>query len=62
MVRDTGAILLDMIPDRPMADNLRQTIRCLEPVEMQKLMVLKGSNDYGERGPATEHLSVGILD
>lgn len=25
-VRDTGAILLDMIPDRPMADNLRQTI------------------------------------
>jgi divalent metal cation (Fe/Co/Zn/Cd) transporter len=25
-VRDTGAILPDMIPDRPMADNLRQTI------------------------------------
>jgi len=28
LVRDTGAILLDMIPDRPMADNLRQTIEC----------------------------------
>ena len=26
LVRDTGAILLDMNPDRPMADNLRQTI------------------------------------
>jgi cation diffusion facilitator family transporter len=26
LVRDTGAILLDMIPDRQMADNLRQTI------------------------------------
>jgi cation diffusion facilitator family transporter len=26
LVRDTGAILLDMNPDRPLADNLRQTI------------------------------------
>jgi cation diffusion facilitator family transporter len=26
LVRDTGAILLDMIPDRQMADNLRQTL------------------------------------
>ena len=26
LVRDTGAILLDMIPDRKMADNLRQTV------------------------------------
>jgi cation diffusion facilitator family transporter len=26
LVRDTGAILLDMNPDRPMTDNLRQTI------------------------------------
>ena len=26
LVRDTGAILLDMNPDRPMADKLRQTI------------------------------------
>jgi cation diffusion facilitator family transporter len=26
LIRDTGAILLDMNPDRPMADNLRQTI------------------------------------
>jgi cation diffusion facilitator family transporter len=26
LVRDTGAILLDMNPDRPMADSLRQTI------------------------------------
>jgi cation diffusion facilitator family transporter len=26
LVRDTGAILLDMNPDRPMADNLRHTI------------------------------------
>jgi cation diffusion facilitator family transporter len=26
LVRDTGAVLLDMNPDRPMADNLRQTI------------------------------------
>jgi cation diffusion facilitator family transporter len=26
LVRDTGAILLDMNPDRPMAENLRQTI------------------------------------
>src|SRR6202011_5535661 len=26
LVRDTGAILLDMNPDRLMADNLRQTI------------------------------------
>jgi cation diffusion facilitator family transporter len=26
LVRDTGAILLDMNPDRPMADNLRQVI------------------------------------
>jgi cation diffusion facilitator family transporter len=26
LIRDTGAILLDMIPDRRMADNLRQTI------------------------------------
>ena len=26
LVRDTGAILLDMNPDRPMADDLRQTI------------------------------------
>jgi cation diffusion facilitator family transporter len=26
LARDTGAILLDMNPDRPMADNLRQTI------------------------------------
>jgi cation diffusion facilitator family transporter len=28
LVRDTGAILLDMIPDRRMADNLRETIEC----------------------------------
>ena len=27
LVRDTGAILLDMNPDRPMADDLRQTIQ-----------------------------------
>jgi Co/Zn/Cd efflux system component len=26
LIRDTGAILLDMAPDRRMADNLRQTI------------------------------------
>jgi cation diffusion facilitator family transporter len=26
LVRDTGAILLDMNPDRPLADNIRQTI------------------------------------
>ena len=26
LIRDTGAILLDMIPDRQMADNLRQTL------------------------------------
>ena len=26
LIQDTGAILLDMNPDRPMADNLRQTI------------------------------------
>jgi cation diffusion facilitator family transporter len=26
LIRDTGAILLDMIPDRHMADNLRQTL------------------------------------
>src|ERR1700723_2310632 len=28
LVRDTGAILLDMNPDRRMADNLRQAIEC----------------------------------
>jgi len=28
LVRDTGAILLDMNPDRRMAENLRQTIEC----------------------------------
>jgi len=28
LIRDTGAILLDMIPDRRMADNLRETIEC----------------------------------
>jgi len=26
LIRDTGAILLDMIPDRKMADNLRQAV------------------------------------
>jgi Co/Zn/Cd efflux system component len=28
LVRDTGAILLDMNPDRRMAENLRQTLEC----------------------------------
>jgi cation diffusion facilitator family transporter len=28
LVRDTGAILLDMNPDRRMADNLRETLEC----------------------------------
>ena len=28
LVRDTGAILLDMNPDKPMTDKLRQTIEC----------------------------------
>ncbi len=41
LIRDTGAILLDMNPDRRMADNVRQAIEC-EADKISDLCLMAG--------------------
>jgi Cation efflux family len=50
LIRDTGSILLDMNPDRRMADNLRQTIESEMDIAMSSaryVVVLFGSSGLG---------------